>query len=267
MKRAVERAALYLIGSAIHPRGAGSFPPGASLDTAHHQNALLAALGDDLALLLPDLNVMRLEQGEVLCESDGLIGQAYFPLSGVISMVTSLEDGSDVEVCLVGRRGGVGLLAALEPKRSFTRDVCQVPGEVSRIEISRLRVAYGQSAVLRTLVFRQMAYQLGFVGQSGACNARHLIEQRLCRWLLTCCDAACSDTVPMTQEFISYLLGVRRTTVTIAAGELNRRGLIKTVRGRVTLLDRAELEALSCECYGVTGRYAAHYLSGDIRRS
>lgn len=224
---------------------------------------ILAALGREADTLFPDMALVPLRQGDVVTEYDGPVTHAYFPVSGVLSLVTPLQDGTEVEACLIGRNGMTGAAALHDSGRSFTRDICQVPGEALRTSLETLRQACEASPKMRDLVGAQAVHLFAFASQSVACNARHLLEPRLARWLLTCCDAAESDTIPMTQEFVAIMLGVQRSSLAASAGELRRRGLIETGRGRVSLVDRAGLEGLACECYRITRERTRRLLGPD----
>ncbi|MGI8840247.1 MAG: Crp/Fnr family transcriptional regulator [Caulobacteraceae bacterium] len=167
-------------------------------------------------------------------------------------MLNVLEDGSEVECCTMGNETAFGLMAAQEPTRSFTRDVLQIAGAGAKMDARAFRGAYAQSVSLAAVAHRHIRVVWGFMAQCAACNARHKVEARLCRWLLTCADYVEGDYLPLTQEFIAAMLGVQRTSVTDAAAGLQEQGLIRVVRGKVTVLDLAGLKQRSCECYAAT---------------
>ncbi len=219
------------------------------------RNRLLAALTpDDFARLAPALEQVELPVNLPLFAPGEPIGAVHFVEAGAVSMMTLLEDGSQVEVGTVGREGMVGLPLLLEADASPSEARVQMPGTALRLDAARLRAALERSAGLRQLLLRYaLAYQ-GMVAQTAACNARHVIEQRLARWLLIAHDRAESDELPLTQEFLSIMLGVRRAGVTMAAGALRDDGLIRYDRGHITVLDRSGLEAAACECHKVTRR-------------
>lgn len=216
------------------------------------ENRLLKALpAEDFALLKPHLQPAALLRGDVLFEAVDDIEHVYFPQSGVVSLVTLMRDGSSVEAGTIGREGGVGMIVGAGSRQAATRGVVQIPGRARRIEVARFRAALDRSAALRDLVHRYTEALLAQVLQSVACNALHSVEQRFCRWLLTCRDRTGSDVIPLTQEAVAEMLGVQRTTVTAAARALQDQGLIRYRRGLIECVDVAGLQETSCECYQV----------------
>jgi CRP-like cAMP-binding protein len=215
-------------------------------------NRLLAALPrDTLALLERDLTQISLAQGAVCFEPGDTIDQVYFPATGMISLLVATNSGEQVETTMIGREGAVGLQCGLGGRRSFTRATVQVPGTFSTLAASRLRQVAGGSAALRELIFRYTETLWTEAQQLAACNAIHDGSSRLCRWLLQTADRASSDQLPLTQELLAIMLGVRRTTVTLLAQELQNEGILKYSRGKITILDRLALESRACECYHV----------------
>jgi CRP-like cAMP-binding protein len=214
-------------------------------------NNLLAALpANDYARLAPTLGTTPLKLKRFLHKPGEPIDQVYFPGGGFASVVTVLKDGAMVEVATIGREGMLGMSAALtrdpSPSAAMVQaetDTCYtMSAEAFRNEMDRrgafydLLTRYGQALV-------------GFIMQSTACNAVHSVEQRLSRWLLMAHDRVGKDDFPLTQEFAAMMLGTSRPTVTVVAGTLQKAGLIKYHRGHVTVVDREDLEAASCECY------------------
>lgn len=188
---------------------------------------------------------------------DGPLDHVYFPLAGVFSAVTAMADGAAVEVGTVGREGMLGAAALLGADRSPVQVFCQVPGEALRLPADRFR-AEAAAGPPADAVRRHLRVEFAFAAQSVACNRLHTVGERCGRWLLTTRDRADADEFPITQDFLALMLGVRRASVTVAAGTLQQAGLIRYARGRVTVLDRAGLEAAACECYhtlrGLTDR-------------
>jgi CRP-like cAMP-binding protein len=228
------------------------------------ENRILASLpGADYALVAPYLTQLNLERGRLLYEPGDEIEYVYFPHDGVISLLTLMENGSAIEWATVGREGAVGFMAASAPRQSLSRAVTQTPCRVARINVSPLHLAWTTSSELRSLVERHSEALFGHAIQSAACNALHSVEARFCRWLLTCRDRISSDTLALTQEFLADMLGVQRTTITVVARALQAKGLIRYRRGVVDLLDRAGLEAASCECHGVVRRTYERLLPGS----
>jgi CRP-like cAMP-binding protein len=213
-------------------------------------NRLLTALPEDVfSLLEPDLRQQTLPQGVVCYGAGDAIDQVYFPHTGMISQLVTTGDGDMVETSSIGREGGVGLQCGFGPRLSFTRATVQIPGRFSIISAARFEHAVSRSQGLRELILRYTEILWMEAQQNAACNAIHDGSSRLCRWLLQCADRTGSDQLLLTQEFLAEMLGVRRTTVTLLAQELQKRGILRYSRGRITILDRAALEACACECY------------------
>jgi CRP-like cAMP-binding protein len=229
------------------------------------RNHLLASLPPEaLARLRPHLTLVEPRRREVLCHAGAAIEAAYFPDSGMISMITILEDGTQAEVGVVGREGmfGIALIAGVET--SFVEAVAQIPGPSWRIAAAALRAELNAdaplNAALRALLLRYSEAVLAQAMQTAACNGRHTLEQRLSRWLLMCHDRVGADELPLTQELLATMLVAQRPSVTVAAGQLQRAGLIRNGTGRVFILDRPGLEATACECYAAVRRRFADVL-------
>jgi CRP-like cAMP-binding protein len=220
--------------------------------TQSHRNRLLELLPvDDMALLRPHLVPVKLDYRMPLYEALEKIEFVYFPVAGVASLVNTMADGSASEVGTIGNEGMVGLPIALGDNIAPTAVYMQVPGEGLRLPAEHLRKAFEHSHALRSTLLRYVHAFFNQVAQSAACNHFHNIEQRCCRWLLMTHDRVQSEQFLLTQEFLGMMLGVRRSGVTEVAGKLRDAGLINYVRGHVTILNRAELERKSCECYAV----------------
>jgi len=216
------------------------------------QNSLLDALpAQDYALVVPHLAQVELERGRLLYDPGDPIEHVYFPHDGVISLMTLMENGAAIESSTIGPEGAVGLMAAVSPRQSLSRAIVQTPLRAARIAADRLHEVWEKSPALRDLADRHTEALYGHAIQSVACNALHSVEARFCRWLLTCHDRISIDTVALTQEFLADMLGVQRTTVTAVARSLQDKGLIRYRRGVVDIVDRAGLQAMTCECYGV----------------
>jgi len=218
----------------------------------HRDNRLLAALPPDtLALLGRDLKQVSLQQGAILLEPGDPVEDIYFPQTGLISLLVLGRDGGVVETATVGREGAVGLHGGLGGRRSFTRATTQIGGRFSTIPAGRFEHVANGSAAVRDLVLCYTEVLLAEAQQITACNAMHGAGARLCRWLLQCADRTGRDELPLIQEFLAQMLGVRRTTVSLLAQGLRVRGLITYRRGRIVLLDRKGLEKCACECYDI----------------
>jgi CRP-like cAMP-binding protein len=213
-------------------------------------NLLLAALrAEDVALLTPHLKDISLPQGEILHEQGERIEHVYFPQSGLISLLAVMRQGEAVETATVGREGVVGAMSGLIPKNASTTAVVQVAATAARISVPRFQSAVGKSERLRDLIVRYNESLLVQTQQTAACHALHDVEARLCRWLLQTQDRIESNRIPLTQEFLSQMLGVRRTTVTLVARALQQAGLIRYQRGQIEVTNRKGLEETACECY------------------
>ena len=215
------------------------------------RNRLLGALPQaEFSLLAPHLKEMPLVRGTVLQEAGEPIQDIYFPHGGLISLLAVLKSGDAVETAVVGREGAVGLLAGLGSHLAVNRAMVQLPGNGLRMPAARFAALAADNPVLRRLIACQTDALLVQVAQTAACNAVHDVEARLCRWLLQARDRMGSDQLPLTHEFLSQMLGVRRTTVSLIAHVLQGSGLIHYRRGHIHIRDVAGLERTACECYG-----------------
>jgi len=213
-------------------------------------NKLLSSLPrDHFDRLLPHLSTLSMQQGNVLFEAGDEVDQVYFPHYGMLSLLAVLRDGKAIETATVGREGVVGAMAGLGLYKSLVRVVVQMPVGCSKIAASHFRTVVAGSEPLRNLCIRYNEVLLSQARVTAACNALHQIEARFCRWLLQSADRAASDTVPLTQEFLAEMLGVRRTSVTEVASKVQGAGVITYSRGVIKILDRPALMRMSCECY------------------
>ncbi len=222
-----------------------------SLPKPLHRNRILSALGAaEFALIEPNLANVSYEQGVLLQEQGEPIAQVYFPQSGMISLVAVMSDGEkSIETATVGHEGVVGAMSGLGPRHAFNRAVVQVGGAVARISTAKFQAAVAKSRVLRDVIVRYSEVLLAQIQQGSACNAFHEAEARLARWLLQTADRIDSPVIPLTQEFLGQMLGVRRTTVTLIASMLQKQGLIRYRRGKIEIVDRSGMEQRACECY------------------
>ena len=221
-------------------------------------NSLLRALPDEAtAELLSKVNSVDLTLGKLLYEQGGLIDAVYFPISGMISLVCNLENGSRAEVGMIGREGMLGASLLSGVASSFVEAIVQMPGRAYRVSPRDFNNTVDRSPLLHTRLFLYTETLLAQVMQTAACSANHRLEQRLARWLLLAHDRADGDLLPLTQEFLAAMLGVQRPSVVVTARTLQQAGLIRySTNGTVTILDRANLEKASCECYAAAlGRY------------
>jgi CRP-like cAMP-binding protein len=219
-------------------------------DNPHGRNRLLDFLAQvDFALLFPHLKSVNFDRGIVLQESGELIEHIYFPQSGMISLLAVMVSGDGVETATVGREGAVNATMSLAGVRAVGRAVVQITGMSSQITASRFQGAMDASPSIRKLIVRYNEAQIRMVYQSVGCNAVHRVEARLCRCLLQVLDRTESTNLDVTQESLSEILGVQRTTVTVLARQLQDAGLIRYRRGRIEVLDRTRLEKRACSCY------------------
>jgi len=215
------------------------------------ENRLLTALPSaDRDELFGLVRKITLPVKTVLFEPGAAIDALYFPTDGVISLVTPLHDGAIVEVATIGNEGVVGV--PVVPLGGLAvRAISQVAGHSLRIETTQFLSLFDRSRAFQALVERYTQALFGQISQAAACNRLHSSEERLSRWLLMSHDRVGADDFMITQEFLGQMLGARRSTVSVSAGILQRAGLIRYVRGHVTIVDRAGLEAVACECYAV----------------
>jgi CRP-like cAMP-binding protein len=214
------------------------------------RNKLLAKLSrDDFELLAPYFVLEQLAQGTILAETNDEINQVYFPISGMISLVIVMNDGKAIETATVGRDGVFGAAAGFGLYRSRVRCVVQVQTSALRISAPQFRKAVSVSKGLTALCISENEMLLAQARITAACNALHKIEARFARWLLQTSIITDSDIITLTQEFLSEMLGVRRTSVTEVASKLQSAGIISYSRGVIRIIDRHGLEAASCECF------------------
>ena len=224
-------------------------------DDARGSNRLLKALPEyDYERLRQHLRPREVHQRQGLGESGQRIVDVHFPVDAVVSILTRMAEGPSVEIATIGNEGVVGLTVAWGGEAMNPREVAtvQAPGEVVSMDAGAFRAELREQGALASLVERYTLAFFSQVSQQVACNGLHSVEQRCARWLLLTHDRVGSDEFPMTHEFLSQMLGVRRASVTVTAGTLQRAGFVEFSRGRVAVVDRAGLESAACECYAVT---------------
>lgn len=223
----------------------------------HSENNLLAIVSSEvLQALQPHLKVREYEQGAVLAENGAPVTDVYFPYSGIVSLVVELKEGDMVEAAMVGRDGVVNAASALDGKVSLNKAIVQSRAFLAAVPVPIVVAIADEHRDLRALFIRHEQVLFAQSQQSGACNASHVVEARLCRWLLRTRDLLQSDELNLTQEFLGQMLGVQRTSITIVAGALQRAGLIRYRRGHIKILDIEGLRGGACECYEtVKGHY------------
>jgi CRP-like cAMP-binding protein len=221
-----------------------------SLDLMQTENQLLAALPpSEYQGLLPHLDPIILHLKEVLFTADETVPYVYFPNTGMVSLLTVMMDGHTVEVGVVGNEGAVGLSALMGGMPALNQGVVQASGSAMRIKASVIREKFKQGGMLQDLLLRFSQLLYAQASQTAACNGLHTVESRLARWLLVLRDRSLSDKLELTQELLAQMLGVRRSSVSLAASGLQRAEIIDYSRGKIKILDWPRLEAASCECY------------------
>jgi CRP-like cAMP-binding protein len=227
------------------------------------RNTLLSKLPiEQFESLQRNLQPIKLEVPQPVFEPDQPMRYAYFPESGMVSVVSVMEDGRSIEVGTIGREGIAGGTLLLEADRVPYRYFTQMAGQALRIDAGRLKEEADRLPELRSLILR---YEAAFLTQSmqcAACNGLHTVQQRCCRWLLMARDRSDSNEIALTHEFLALMLGVRRASVSEVLGPLQDAELVRSVRGQITILNRAGLEAGACECYRIIADQQKRLLDG-----
>jgi len=215
-------------------------------------NDLLAALPEaEYQRWMPQLELVELPLGRVLYESGATLSHLYFPTTAIVSLLYVMADGASAEIAVVGNEGVVGVSLFMGGESTPSRAVVQSAGQGVRLKSAVLKDEFNKSGPVMHLLLRYTQALITQMAQTAVCNRHHSLDQQLCRWLLLSLDRIEGDLIVMTQELIANMLGVRREGVTEAALALQRAGIIRYSRGRITVLDRPALEARSCECYAV----------------
>ena len=214
------------------------------------KNLLLAALPRNaFEALRPDLVHVELEARTPIYLPDDEVEWVFFPSTGMISILQSTADSRGIELATVGKEGALGAIAGFGLNHALTAAVVQMPLTALKISAVRFRKHLGQFASLQEMALKSNEVILAQTQVTAACNALHNVEQRFCRWLLQSWDRSEGDTIPLTQEFLGEMLGVRRTSVTEIASQLQAEGIIRYRRGQIEVVKRRELEKRSCECF------------------
>jgi CRP-like cAMP-binding protein len=216
------------------------------------ENRLLAALSvAERAPWMPQLEAVDMPLGKVLYESGSKLTHVYFPSTSIVSLLYVMENGASAEIAVVGNDGIVGVSLFMGGESTPSRAVVQSGGAGFRLKANFLMQEFNRAGAVLHLLLRYTQALITQMSQTAVCNRHHSLDQQLCRWLLLSLDRLQSNKLIMTQELIANMLGVRREGVTEAAGRLHRAGIIDYQRGRITVLDRAQLEQRTCECYAV----------------
>ena len=206
---------------------------------------------DVMERLLPALELVPMPIGKVLYESGDTLRHVYFPIDCIVALLYVMESGASTEISVVGKEGLVGVALFMGGESTPSRAIVQSAGHAYRLPGQRLKDEFNRHGELLQLLLRYTQALITQMAQTAVCNRHHSIDQQLCRWLLLSLDRLPSNQLTMTQELIANMLGVRREGVTDAAGKLQKLGVIEYSRGRITVLNRPQLEQLSCECYAV----------------
>jgi CRP-like cAMP-binding protein len=232
------------------------------------RNRLLATLpASDFDLLAPELEKVALAQDAVLSRAGDQIEHVFFPDSGAISLMIDMADGRTVATALVGREGALGSLSVLGPSPSANTAIVRAAGTASRIPASRFHAAFKRSPAIRQTVQTHIRAMLIQLQIGSACNALHPVEARMARWLLQVRDRIDHDVLPLTQQALSQLLGVRRTTVTLLMRNLRASGAIRSDRRSLIEIDRSRLAAAACECHDTLRLEVEEIFSMNAARS
>lgn len=224
-------------------------------------NRILKALpAKEYRIIAPQLKHVLLPKGMVLYEAGERAGNVYFPEDSMVSYLSGTAEGESIEVCVVGNEGVVGLASLLADATAF-RAVVQIPGSAHSMSREFLRKEFRRCEVLHRVLLHYTNALLIQVAQTAVCNKFHSVEERFCRWLLMAHDRVKSDELPLTQDGMARILGSRRASVTVVAGLLQKKGIIRYSRGIISILDRKYLESATCECYETIS--AAHSTIGN----
>ena len=227
------------------------------------ENALLGALPDAaLARWLPHLEPVELPLGAVLYEAGNRLTHVFFPTTAIVSLIYVMDTGATTEIAIVGSDGVVGVTLFMGGESTTSHAVVQSAGLGYRLKAPHMMEEFNRTGPAMNLLLRYTQALITQMAQTAVCNRHHSLDQQLCRWLLLSMDRLRSNELAVTQELIANLLGVRREGVTEAAGRLHAAGLITYRRGRITVIDRAQLEHRSCECYAVVRREYDRLLPG-----
>jgi CRP-like cAMP-binding protein len=242
----------------LHPQAyLGAVDSNRALAAQHtpRQNYLLAALPPDAyERVLPHLEPVLLPVGWTVHAAGDRERYLYFPTSGIVSRIYVTEAGASARLAVTGRDGVIGVASFLGGVSTTSQAVVLSAGYAYRLGAEVAKHEYAHDSPLLRLLLRYTLALVAQTAQIAVCNRHHTLEQQFCRWLLLCLDRAPGDEVPMTQELIGHMLGVRRESVTEVAGKLQRAGLIHYSRGHITVLDRPRVETHACECYAVVKR-------------
>lgn len=232
------------------------------MKTGPERNDLLCLLPKQVKeRIFPLLREIDLPMGKEVDAADQEVKFAYFPADCIISMIYVTRDGHSTELSVVGHEGIIGTSVCMGAVSTPGQAICLSGGTVYRMAATDLKREFESDACMRALMLRYTQALLTQMAQTAVCHRHHTIDQQLCRWLLLCLDRLAANEMTMTQELIANTLGVRRESVTLAAGRLQKLGVIRYRRGHISVLDRPRLEALCCECYAVVKQQTARLVA------
>jgi CRP-like cAMP-binding protein len=232
-------------------------PKSPASDVPVHNEILIGLSPAECKAIFPSLVYVELKTHLILQDVGQEVEFGYFVNSGIVSLLTVMSDGDSVEVGVVGKGGFIGAGPLVGIRKSGLRAITQIPGDAFRISIQTLRRVVQDFPKLAQALQRNAQIQGLEAAQTAACNRLHTVEKRLAKWLLMCGDRTASDNVPLTQDFLAQMLGVRRPSVSVAASFLQKDGLIEYRRGRVRISNRPALEKAACECYAMSRKFDA----------
>ncbi|ADI29152.1 Crp/Fnr family transcriptional regulator [Methylotenera versatilis] len=230
-------------------------------------NNILAALNKpDYERIFPDLELVEMPLGWKLAEAGDHVKFIHFPISGIVSLIYDLVDGSSSEIAIVGNEGMIGISVYMGGDSMPSSTEVQCPGQAYRLSRKVLKQEFARGGQLQKIALLYTQALIAQTSQTAVCNQHHSLDQQLCRWLLMSVDRLHENEVVITQFLISKLLGVRRESVTDAVGKLQKDEVIKSTRGRITVLDRPKLEERVCECYAAVAEEYKRLLPPVINR-
>jgi CRP-like cAMP-binding protein len=230
----------------------------------HSNNRILSTVSaEDMRDLQPHLRLVEMEHGQIIAESRQRVHDVYFPHGGILSSVVELKTGRGIEVGMIGKDGVFGAAQAVDDRLSLNKILVQVPGWAAVVAAEVIKDVAGSSAEFRGLLVRYDQFSWAQVLQTAACNALHTVEQRICRWLVRMYDLVGTE-LPLTQEFLAQMMGVRRTSVTAVAVQLQSEGLITYRRGHVRIVNMELVQKRACECHESVREYAAEVFAKAV---
>jgi CRP-like cAMP-binding protein len=231
------------------------------MPTSRRNKLLMALSPDEMERVRPSLETVPMELAQVLYESGRSLDYVYFPTSCIVSLMFVLESGASTGIAVVGNEGAVGVSSFMGGESTPSRGIVQSAGEAMRLPVGVVLREFQRGGAMQHLMLRYTQTLITQLAQTAVCNRHHSVDQQLCRWLLLSIDRLPGREIVTTQELIASMIGVRREGVTEAAGKLQKADVIRYRRGHIEVLDRARLETIACECYGVVRRETERLLA------